>query len=188
MSADDKISCPACRQGVRGAYSASTGASHTCAGEGALSEFVACPFCDGPLDQLAAIKRPYDYENWFVWCADCKAEGPDGFATRAEAIAAWNTRPVHATKPQQVLGSSSGATGTADVDQRPAKGEPKGNAQGIAPASMEDQGLKLDPRQPWFAAWEEWNADRLAGWSWMDRDLFRAGFEAAVAKLGGKSC
>lgn len=61
-------------------------------------ELLPCPFCDGEADFGT---RPYKNSLWSIHCSGCTAYRVG--QTRAEAIAAWNTRAQETLSPEQPL-------------------------------------------------------------------------------------
>lgn len=61
-------------------------------------ELLTCPFCDGEADFGT---RPYKNSLWSIHCSGCTAYRVG--QTRAEAIAAWNTRAQETLSPEQPL-------------------------------------------------------------------------------------
>lgn len=47
------------------------------------SKWLPCPFCGG-----TKLRSGGDDKTVMVWCVDCEATGPNGYAGKAE----WNTR------------------------------------------------------------------------------------------------
>jgi len=109
------------------------------------SELKPCPFCGVPEDELMILADPEEaFDNSGpsrrIQCAGCHIEAPF-YPSRAEAIAAWNTRP-------------------APVDANPLASNPvddkiKPDINGKAPAAT-DTGLETVEHQYWHDQTQEW--------------------------------
>jgi Lar family restriction alleviation protein len=73
-------------------------------------QLLPCPFCGGEADILKAATNICDY---WVTCANCGADGP-WKDTRAETIAAWNTRHTATAEALEAMREAREALVTAE--------------------------------------------------------------------------
>ena len=59
-----------------------------------MDDLLNCPFCNGNLPYIGSQANSVGEEYYFVACTKCPAVGPTNI-DRADAIRAWNTRPIY---------------------------------------------------------------------------------------------
>lgn len=72
-----------------------------------------CPCCASGADSYLS-----EWMYWSVKCSDCRLQTEEVFDTKAEAIAAWNTRPLSAREraTRDVLRDARSAIATLEPD------------------------------------------------------------------------
>ena len=72
----------------------------TSATENRTTELLPCPFCGGEAELLNDLRKP-EFYPFSVHCTEC-ISWSNTYSTEAEAIEAWNSRPVETCEMEYV--------------------------------------------------------------------------------------